>query len=56
MKNHPLVVTGLVLLLIAFINSAWFIVVQTEQAIVLQFGNLSHVVTEPALHSNGRDI
>jgi membrane protease subunit HflC len=41
---------GCTLLLITLINSSWFVVVQTEQAVVFQFRNVVKVIDKPGLH------
>jgi membrane protease subunit HflC len=50
MNPIRLIVAGVVLLVVAFVvTSAAFIVHQTEQAIVLRFGNPKQVIQEPGL-------
>ncbi len=36
--------------LITAITSSWFVVMQTQQAIVFQFGNVVRVIDQPGLH------
>jgi membrane protease subunit HflC len=49
--NKNAILWGLfVLLLIVLVNSAWFIVMQTDQAIVFQFRNVVQVIDKPGLH------
>lgn len=51
--NRNVVLVGLVVVgaaVLLFLSSALFTVHQTQQALVLQFGNPKRVVTEPGLH------
>jgi membrane protease subunit HflC len=51
MKNTRLLVVGLLILLLAFLGlSSVFTVHQTQQALVLQFGNPVRVIQEPGLN------
>lgn len=50
MNTRILVYTGVALICLTIINSAWFIVSQTEQAIVFQFRNVVRVIDKPGLH------
>jgi len=38
------------LLLILVVMNSWFVVIQTQQAIVFQFRNVVHVIDQPGLH------
>lgn len=50
MNSRHVLWTALGLFLIFFINSSWFVVLQTQQAIVFQFRNVVHVIDKPGLH------
>ncbi len=50
MNIRHMFMLGCTLLLITLINSSWFVVVQTEQAVVFQFRNVVKVIDKPGLH------
>jgi len=50
MNPRHIVMAGIALLLIGLVNSSWFVVVQTQQAIVFQFRNVVRVIDKPGLH------
>ncbi len=50
MNMRHIVPIGLGLLLLSLLNSSWFLVLQTEQAIVFQFRDVVRVIDQPGLH------
>jgi membrane protease subunit HflC len=50
MNTRHIVWAATVLFILVLLNSSWFIVTQTEQAIVFQFRNVVRVIDKPGLH------
>src|SRR5271170_6097660 len=50
MNQRHVIWTGVALLLILVVVNSWFVVVQTQQAIVFQFRNVVRVIDKPGLH------
>lgn len=50
MNTRTFLWAAALLLLIFTVNSSWFVVMQTQQAIVFQFRNVVRVIHEPGLH------
>ena len=50
MSARHIIWAGIGFLLIALADSSWFVVTQTDQAIVFQFRNVVRVIDQPGLH------
>ncbi len=50
MNQRHIIWSGIALLVILTVLNTWFVVVQTQQAIVFQFRNVVEVIDKPGLH------
>ena len=50
MKSHHIASIVFVLVALIFLNGSWFVVLQTQQAIVFQFRDVVSVIDKPGLH------